>query len=464
MSEETNESPFTFPLSFQKKIIKCIMLGNFDAKKVLHYLKPGYFETPELQWMMGIITSYHEAYTAIPSWDVMEYSLSTVSEQQRGTYGHMVNHVKHMEITEGEYVRDEVLAWVRAKIFHKAFKESVHKYTQGKHLEAMALMEKTTEEQKGVKWEEDAESFFFKGLQDREGQRRARKDDKKHTIGTGIPALDAEVLNGGLSKEELGVWIGSTGAGKSLLLINHGAVACSIYDAFVYHVSYELTRNMIENRYDTWFSNMTYQDLLVKGLSESNFKELHDKYKHYSNNLIIADRHRFTKFGSNYKSVEGLISDLDQLKQRYAWKPDMIILDYADLMIPTSKHDKGYEKMDAVYQGLSDLAKDGYAIWTASQVNERDIDKEDPDFLLTMNKVSGSLGKLRAADFVGTINASRIEKEQGKARLFVEKYRSGENSLVIPVDTDFSRMKFGFGVTEKKVTPINSMEETLGYR
>jgi hypothetical protein len=93
------------------------------------------------------------------------------------------------------------------------------------------------------------------------------------------------------------------------------------------------------------------------------------------------------------------------------------------------------------------------------------VDRSDPEFIFTSNMVSESLEKVRVADFIGTINVSYSEEAQGKARLFAELYRSGKKGIMIPVNTDLARMKFGVGVDE---TPdpnsAQALSNRLGYK
>ena len=78
-------------------------------------------------------------------------------------------------------------------------------------------------------------------------------------------------------------------------------------------------------------------------------------------------------------------------------------------------------------------------------------------------KIADAYAKVRVADFLGTLNQTREERQRHQMRLLAEMYRDNEAGRVILVKADFNKMTIsairdGSGVLPSPVTNI-----PLGY-
>jgi replicative DNA helicase len=123
-------------------------------------------------------------------------------------------------------------------------------------------------------------------------------------------------------------------------------------------------------------------------------------------------------------------------------KPDLVVIDYADLLNSVGRYESKRHEQTEVYRDLKRLAMSGeYAIWTASQAVRP---KEDPDkeYTLRSKDISESFEKVRIADLVATLNQTPKEREEGIVRLHIDIYRSNDTDNTIRMITNFEKMIF----------------------
>jgi replicative DNA helicase len=137
--------------------------------------------------------------------------------------------------------------------------------------------------------------------------------------------------------------------------------------------------------------------------------------------------------------IEAKIRELESIGR----KPDLIIIDYADLLKHSngSKMEKRIEQAE-IYRDIKRLAmiKD-VAIWTATQA-QRPRDEPDKVGLLRAQNVSECYEKVRIADIIATLNQTPDEKKKGILRFHIDIYRSSDADKTIHLLVDFERMIF----------------------
>jgi hypothetical protein len=126
----------------------------------------------------------------------------------------------------------------------------------------------------------------------------------------------------------------------------------------VVHYSMELSEKYVGSRYDTVFTQISSTDLVDKK------DEVRDKIRRLRGKLLIK---YFPPRGVSVKKLEAHIEKMTA----NGHKPDLIIVDYADLLLShSSKSDSTYAEQGGVYIELRGMSGElGIPIWTASQTN-----------------------------------------------------------------------------------------------
>jgi replicative DNA helicase len=247
-----------------------------------------------------------------------------------------------------------------------------------------------------------------------------------------------DVLNGGLSKGELGVVVAPTGLGKSWLLALFGKTSVE-KNLKVVHYTFELYEHQVGLRYDTIFTGIPSDR--IPGMIEYVRKKL--KALKVTDNLII--KHYPTK----KCTINMLRTHLDKLRQQ-GFVPDVLVIDYADLMKPTQKYDQKRFEQEGIYEELRGLAGElTIPIWTASQSNRGSLDSE----VVSLAAIAESFAKAAVSDVIITLSRTIEDKLKNTGRIFVAKNRAGRDGIVIPITMDLSNYKI------ETMKPYESVEE-----
>ena len=76
------------------------------------------------------------------------------------------------------------------------------------------------------------------------------------------------------------------------------------------------------------------------------------------------------EYPAGYATINTLKAHLDKLQLTKDFIPDIILIDYADIMRSTRKYDSLRHELKLIYEELRSWATEiGIPIWTASQIN-----------------------------------------------------------------------------------------------
>jgi hypothetical protein len=134
--------------------------------------------------------------------------------------------------------------------------------------------------------------------------------------------------------------------------------------------------------------------------------------------------------------------------------PNMLLIDYADIMRSSRKYDSMRHELKLIYEELRALAVDFQVpIWTASQANRDAANSE----VVGLENMSEAYGKAMVADFICAISRKPSEKLMGGARLHVAKNRAGRDGFVFPIklDTSQSRIEVMDEIAEMSLEDVN---------
>lgn len=196
---------------------------------------------------------------------------------------------------------------------------------------------------------------------------------------------------------EVGMIVGPTGRGKTLGLVNIGAINM-LYGMKVAHWSLEINYKQLFNRY---CSRM----LGKKSDSEADIQEVSRLIRLYGGDLIVRDDPY-----CNITQIRDWV--LDE-------KPDLLIVDYADLMIPLRKYKERRFEIREIFLGLRNLAKEvRIPVWTASQTTSKSMTK---NYITVEDLEEAKIAKGGTCSLIMSLNQTEEEKEEGYYRVFICK-------------------------------------------
>lgn len=473
MIDEAPAQQLPFGAEWQRSFIAQIVEDEQFAQSVIEEVEPKWFEGEVLQWVWASLREYRRTYHCQPSWWILEELAKRLDERVREPIRIGIQQLRQTPLQEAEWVRRTALEWIRRSVFVRAFRASRDLYNAGKFEPAYdALMSEMDRFQDLGSSEARNESWLADELPARQARRWAEQTQTSVTP-TGIPELD-RLLGGGLDRGQLGILMAWSKVGKTSVLVNLGRVAAR-QGRQVAHYYFEGTHTQITNRYDASFSAELYASVRRGEFGSERYARLYQEYQFLSKKLWVKG---FTERWDY--SVQDIWDDLQRLRRRHGWVPDVVIVDYADLLHARGHYDNELDSNAAAYRDLKTLSTkaQGYAIWTAAQAKKPKDDSYDiKRTVLKAPDLGGRYEKVKVADVLASLNATLEERSiLGVMRLWVEAVRDDPAGVEIQVPIEFERMLWGAGATPKQPivhaappgetppTPPQGRQPVLGYK
>jgi len=257
---------------------------------------------------------------------------------------------------------------------------------------------------------------------------RARLNKLKENngqISTGWPTVDKK-LYGGFKRGELNIWCAGSGGGKSLFLANQ-ALNFALAGLNTIYFTFELSEELVSMRLDSMVTGTPTRDVF-KNLDDVELKVKMTRKKAAEIQV---------KYLPSGKNCNDLRSYLKEYQVKTGQKPDIILVDYLDLMMPLSikvSPSDLFVKDKYVSEELRNLAMETQCVVvTASQLNRAAVEEIEFDH----SHISGGLSKIQTADNVIGIFTSRAMKERGRYQIQFMKTRSS-SGVGNKVDLEFN--------------------------
>lgn len=264
------------------------------------------------------------------------------------------------------------------------------------------------------------------------------REQSVHRIGTGFPAFD-EMLRGGIRPKELAVALAPTSVGKSHFLVWLAGVA--------------LRQNQRVLVYTLEMPDVDWYSRVVSNLTAVPLDDLTRREKRirrvlrglYESATIGQDADiEILEQTRNVTTVSHLQRSFE-IREAQGRRPDLLIIDYAELMKPLGQYRNTYEAQGEIYTDLHDFAKEANVpIWTASQASKKALGA----YNVHLRDIADSFRKAMIADFVVAMCQTEDEKTGKKTdgermRLRVVKARRAQNPyLTVEVAPRFAISRF----------------------
>lgn len=424
--------------SFQEKIIQALLVDKQFAEQMLEVMNVEYFELKHLQYLAGKYFTYSKKYKDFPTLNL----LVTIIKDDLKNGSDIILRDQIIELLQriksnpdsGDlpYIKEKSLDFCRKQALKSALEKAVDLVSTEKYESIVEVIRNAvsvgTTPSVGHDFVNDFESRFIK--------------TKREAVPTGIEHLDKkDILQGGLGRGELGCVSAATGVGKSHFLVNLGCNAMRA-GKNVLHYTFELSETAVAIRYDSNLCDVNSNEVLDKK------QEIIKKYSEIKLGRLFIKEHP-----TSTCTVHMIRNHVEKLSLK-GFIPDVILIDYADIMRSSRQFDSLRHELKLIYEELRGLASElQLPIWTASQTN-RDASNSE---IVGLESMSEAYGKAMIADVILTISRRSHEKASGQGRLFVAKNRAGRDGIVFPILIDTSRSFFK--ITGDNITLDNAIEE-----
>ena len=404
----------SYGYAFQIKVITSLLTDKSFLQQISDILNPKYFESEANDWIVETILDYQKEYNASPTLEVMKVKMEKVDHDvlKEQIVAHLKDAWKFTESTDLEYIKDQAMDFCRNQEIKKAILSSVELLKNGEYEEIKATVDNALK----AGADKDIGHDYMTSIDER------YTEAVRHVQPTPWEVIN-ELTDGGLGKGELGVMVAPAGIGKSWALMNVGADAVK-KGKTVLHYTLELNEAYVGLRYDS----------VITGIANQNLKHYQEDIKEQLSKLKgeLIIKHYPTKS----VSVMGIRAHVEKCIMQDK-KPDVIIVDYADLL-----RGHGQEKrheLEGIYEDLRGMAGEyEIPVWTASQANRSALEED----VIDASKVSESYGKVMVADFVLSLSRKVQDKLAGTGRWHVIKNRFGPDGITLPSKMNTSNGQF----------------------
>lgn len=333
------------------------------------------------------------------------------------------------KLTDTRYMVDRVATFARSVAFDDAIIKAAELKEKGDFEKAMQIMAKVQ-----LIGASDAVGIYDY-VANAEERRKAREyeasdDYVPDSITTGIPLLDKLLYRKGWGRREFVLFMGFAKSGKSTGM-GEFSVNATLKGHNVLYVSLEVHTTILSDRFDARLSETEMSKLVEKR------DDVHRK---------LAELGATSGLGSLWvvERPSGSLSPADLTRMLESMKsngmvPDMIVVDYADLMKPSFRSGDVREDVKSIYTELRGIGdRFNAAMMSASQTNREGGASE----VATMMHAADNIEKVRIADLIITINKTEEEATKGEARLYLAGSRNQKGNISLRVKQNLEQMRF----------------------
>jgi replicative DNA helicase len=432
---EEKDNLSKFGTSFQTKTLASLISDKRFMERMVDILDPDYYDSNANQWICQKLKEYWAEYRDTASLDYFKTELSKQDDKefQSVVIQSLRKIYKNLDANDLQYVKDEFLEFAKNQAMKVAIVESVDLMKVGDYDQIRSRVDDAL----NAGMDKNVGHIYTRDFEER------IKKSARDTVPTPWEIIN-EVMDGGLGNGELGSFVGASGAGKTWLLCALGMAALK-EGKMVAHYTLELSEDQTGLRYDSILGGINPTDVRH---NKDKIKPLVKELKEGGGELAIQE---WPARSVSTSSLRGHVGRMETLHR----KPDLILVDYADLLKAASgkSYDgNSYQRAGQIYIELRALASElEVPIWTVSQAN-REGNSAD---VIGAEMIADSYQKVMHSDFIASLSRTSDDKEQNTARIHLMKNRFGPDGMTYPahIDTEHGKIE----VFEKNTDKANEM-------
>ena len=424
----------SYGAGFQIKVLAALLSHKEFLINIHDIISDEYFESQAHKWIIKEILKYYDKYHTTPSLEVLKVEIKklqnevlqiAVKEQLREAY---------KESDDLAYVEEEFSSFCKNQMLKKALLQSVDLLQAGDYDSIKLMIESALksgqDKNLGHEYNKDLETRYR----------------EEHRIAVPTPWNEFNMLlQGGLGNGDFGIIFGNPGGGKSWALVALGGHAIKM-GFNVIHYTLELGEDYVGRRYDAYFTQIPVNVITA---NKSKVEAIIDKLP---GRLIIKE---YTPGRASLSTIESHIQKCTDLD----FKPDLVIIDYVDLLRSKKTNRERKDEIDDIYISTKGLARAlNIPVWSVSQVNRAGA-KDD---IIEGDKAAGSYDKIMITDFAASLSRKRQDKVNGTGRWHIMKNRYGMDGLTYGSKIDTSTGLFEM-ISDEELETITPAETKQSY-
>ena len=402
-----NQTPAKLDLDFFETVLLFNALADQEyLSSIISYVDPSLFNDKNIGKVMGRLSEFFLERGTVPTLTEIKSRLS--SEEDRKALTEVKPKLSQIE---GPFNKDELIQntekFLKERFVYKTILNVAEKFSDQSFKLEEALVE--FERAYNISLKDNLGHWYF-------------EDIDKHVkdlvavykpIPTGWKFFD-DKTEGGLFPKTLVVFAGQVNVGKSIVLGNV-ATNMLLANKNVLLISLEMSEFMYSKRISSQLTQIPHGDL------KTYTQELKEQVEHIKNNvqgnLIVKE------FPPKSVTVRHIDSYITKLKHK-GFTPDIVVIDYVNLIHPIAKNLNSYESVKEICEHLRGLAfKYDIPIVSATQLNRGSFNTASPG----MEGISESIGLAATCDVICSLWQEEEDRELGVINMGFQKNRFGPN-------------------------------------
>ena len=400
---------------FQIKVLSSLLTHKDFLTNIHDIISDEYFENSAQKWIIKEILKYYDKYHTTPTLEVLKVELQKIDNEVLQIS--LKDQLKQAFVASDEdldYVQEEFTNFCKNQQLKKALMTSVDLLKAGDFDGIRNIVDNALkagqDKNVGHEYNKDIEERY--------------RENSREIVPTPWERIN-DLLQGGLGNGDFGLIFGNPGGGKSWSLVALGGHAVRLgYN--VLHYTLELGEDYVGKRYDAFFTKIPVNKV------DSFREKIEDIIPQLPGQLIIKE---FPTGRATVSTIESHISKCSGM----GVKPDLVIIDYVDLLSSRRKNRERKDEIDDIYTSTKGLARQlNIPIWSVSQVNRAGAQ----DKIIEGDKAAGSYDKMMISDFAMSLSRKKEDKVNGTGRFHIMKNRYGMDGLTFSVKANTSNGHF----------------------
>jgi len=411
----TLNSLATYGTAFQVKVLSSLLTHKEFLQNINDILSEEYFDNQAHKWIIGRILDYYEKYHTTPTMEVLKVEMKKVSnEVLQLSIKEQLREAYQASNEDLEYIEKEFSSFCKNQQLKKALLNSVDLLNSGDFEAIRGLIDNAlkagAEKNLGHEYLKDTEARY--------------REEARMIVPTPWEKFN-ELMQGGLGNGDFGLVFGNPGGGKSWTMVAMAGHAVKLGFNVIYY-TLELGEDYVGRRFDAFFTGKPV-DTLFK-----NRDRVDEIVSQLPGQLIIKE------YAPGQATVNTLRSHIQKCTD-LEFKPDLVIIDYVDLLSSRKRVQDRKGEIDDIYVSTKGLAKElQLPIWSVSQVNRAGA-KDD---VIEGDKAAGSYDKIMITDIAISLSRKKEDKVNGTGRFHIMKNRYGMDGMTFSVVADTSTGHF----------------------
>ena len=430
--------------SFQIKLVKQMIEDIKFSEEIMDIVNPKYFDNEYLRLLVASLKDYYEKYETIPIYETLFQIIKVDIKREiaRESALEMIKEVKNSDTKDCLHTQEVAIKFCKQQELKKAT-QKIQKILDSGDFDRYDECEEILKEALLVGGEKETGIDVFHAIDD------VLAEDFRSPIPTGMIGID-NLMDGGLSRGELGVILAPFGVGKTTLITKMANTAYnSGYN--VVQIFFEDNPKIIQRKHLTCWTEVPLNELTEQ---KEKVKKILPKFKNKEGSLILK---KMASDGTTIPNIKQYLRKLTSNGQ----KPDIIFIDYMDCVTPSKQFKDEWSGEGNVMRQFETMISELDMVgWTAIQGNRSSIGAN----VVEADMIGGSIKKGQIGHFILSIAKTLEQKEEGRATLAILKSRFGKDGIIfedilfdngtLKIDTtmssDVSFLDFEKGENQKK--------------